>query len=345
MKFHDQLEKLKKSDDPKTTHNIHAGDRIIPVRFYKAKYPTKTLIVMFHGAVDRQTRTVPSFVGFSPILADGAHLLSISDPSMLVDGDFSLSWYAGDQNFAAQDILRDFFAAVCESFDIERTIYFGTSGGGFAALFYSWHHPGSIVVAGNPQTKISDYYSGHVDRYRNACWPDHKDLSSCITENVRTLYAKKFPNFVIYVQSATDAFHISNHMIQFFTEIGYRKDRPLLINVDYFGKMGHSPTFDAYVPWLKAAMIVKDINIENIVKTRHTLMTQPMPDTKSISKNDKPDKRDTLKIQTADMIRDWQLGDHTAWPETHISPSPPAPSGVRPSQSGTTLISKIFGRR
>lgn len=348
MQFHDQLEDLKRSDDPRKTHNIQVGDRVIPVRLKKANVSTKTLIITFHGAVDRSTREVPSFVGYSPAL-DGAHQLAISDPSMLVDGEFSLSWYAGDKGFATQDVLKSFFQAVCEALGIERTIYFGTSGGGFAALYYSWHHPDSIVVAGNPQTKISNYYGGHIDRYLSACWPDQTDLSTCICEDVGTLYAKSTPNFVIYIQAATDAFHLNKHMVSFLADIGYRKNRPLLVNVDYFGKLGHSPTFDAYVPWLQAAMMVSDVTIEEVVKTRHALLaakTAPAAlQTAAQKKNTSARPVDDQKIQTADMIRDWQLGDTASWPQTPTKPSSPKPSGVPPSPKDTTLISKIFGRR
>lgn len=343
MQFRDQLRAVWDADDPQQTHHIRAGERTIPVRLKKAEIESKTLIVIFHGAVDRQSREVPAFVGFSPSLS-GAHQLAISDPTMLVEGDFSLSWYAGDQGFAAQDLLKRFFQDVTEVFGVERMVYFGTSGGGFAALYYSWHHPGSIAVAGNPQTRITDYYGGHISRYLSACWPKHERLEDCIETDIRALYAKSFPNFVIYVQSATDPFHLIKHLSTFLGQVGFRKDLPLVVNVDYFGKMGHSPTFDAYIPWLQAVMTVPEVTLENVVKARHAAIGMdpaPTPN-KTVAS---PKGFDARSIQTAEMIRDWQLGDTTPWTKTPTSPSPPAPSGNPPSPRGTTLISKIFGRR
>ena len=93
--------------------------------------------------------------------------LSISDPLMMLPGDHTLAWYLGGENFPLQDLLEELFSKVVKIGGFKRVVFFGSSGGGFAALYYASVLPGSVAVPVHPQTSIQNYYSSHIEHYLN----------------------------------------------------------------------------------------------------------------------------------------------------------------------------------
>jgi pimeloyl-ACP methyl ester carboxylesterase len=215
------------------------------------------MLVNFHGAVDRKTRTLPVFINFLPGLAGLAHQVSIADPSVLDDGATNIAWYAGDAGFDAQAVLPAMFASLADELGADRTLYFGTSGGGFAALYYAHQHPNSFAVAGNPQVAIERYHLGHaIRRYREQYWPDlgqDAPLTDVTCADLAPLYAKGFDNTVIYVQSIGDRMHFENQMMHFVAGLAQAgmRDR-FLLHSDFWGKMGHIPAPRDYLRWIQA---------------------------------------------------------------------------------------------
>ena len=248
--------------------NLNIGNIFSPVRFYPSE-KSDCLVVAFHGAVDRRTRVLPAF---SPKLTDAnarAHQLSISDPTLSALDGFSISWYAGHEGFHAQELFTDLILKIVEAMGIKRVIFFGTSSGGFAALYYGWRHPGSTVVVGNPQTNINKYYKSHINRYRSACWPNlnlNDELSSKICDDVGMLYGKNIPNSVIYVQNPTDRFHLFNHMVPFLSRINVHEERDkILCHCAYSGKIGHGPSFIELTKWVRATILSPTSNVGDIL--------------------------------------------------------------------------------
>lgn len=254
---------------------IDAGGLAVPLRFWRGGAGAKVLIISFHGAIDRATREVPAFLPHFAEFGDACHQLAVSDPSMLAAGCHAMSWYAGHQGAAVQPALLQLFKAVVAGLGVERVVYLGTSVGGFAALFYSWHHPGSLALVGNPQTRISDYYPRHVAAYRAECWPGlapDAPLDSVICENVRTLYGTGVANHVIYVQNPTDSFHLFNHMVPFLAAIAGAEPRArIVVDVTYPGKPGHSPAWPILKRWLQAAIVAPGWTPEDLHATHHDL--------------------------------------------------------------------------
>src|SRR5690606_7159552 len=105
---------------------IHAKLRVTP--------GAKSLIVLFHGAVDITTRQVPVFVPFGRHLPRAAHCLSIADPLVGAHTGLRIAWYAGRQGFDVQSYIHELVQAVAKQLKVARRIYTGSSGGGFAAL-------------------------------------------------------------------------------------------------------------------------------------------------------------------------------------------------------------------
>lgn len=57
---------------------------------------------------------------------------------MLKAGSHKISWYAGGEDFSAQTILKNLFNRIIQIGEFDRVVFFGSSGGGFASLYYKF---------------------------------------------------------------------------------------------------------------------------------------------------------------------------------------------------------------
>lgn len=252
----------------------------LPVHFRVQFVPgARRMVVSLHGAADRAARKGPVFNGFNADLV-GVHQVAVSDPSLQLPGEFRLAWFAGHTGFDTPALLRRAFAEMARAWEIERTIFFGTSGGGFAALVQSHAMPGSMAVVGNPQTRIARYHAPLVTPYRQACWPelaDNADLDTVTTADCTRLYGAGFRNAVIYVQSLGDRHHRCSHMLPFAAAIAGRANAGrVLFHSDFHGVHGHSLPRAAYADWLRAAAISTTTAPADVLETWHGLrLAQP----------------------------------------------------------------------
>jgi hypothetical protein len=251
----------------------------VPVHFRVHFVPGATgMLVTFHGATCRARREAPMFNGFNPDLADCTQV-AVSDPSLQVPGDFGIAWFAGHRDStrlpAAPGLCRN-----GQGLGMERTIFFGTSGGGFAALAQSHAMPGSIAVVGNPQTRIARYHAPLVAAYRQACWPDLADnaeLDGVTMADCNALYGAGFRNLVVYIQSLGDKHHRA-HMLPFAAAIaGLAQADRVLFHSDFHGLHGHGLPREAYADWLRAAVISPTATPADLLDTWHALRRRATP--------------------------------------------------------------------
>jgi hypothetical protein len=247
----------------------------LPIHFRVRHVPGATrMLVTLHGAADAARRARPVFNGFNPDLADCIQV-AVSDPSLQVPGEFAIAWFAGHQGFDTPALLARAFAEMARTWGVERTIFFGTSGGGFAALAQSHAMPGSIAVVGNPQTRIAGYHAPLVAAYREACWPglaDNAALDQVTMADCTRLYGAGFANTVVYVQSLGDRHHRRAHMLPFAAAIAGRREADrVLFHSEFHGVHGHSLPREAYAAWLRAAVISPTTAAADLLDTWHAL--------------------------------------------------------------------------
>jgi len=133
----------------------------------------KVILIGLSGAItNRSSKKAPFFSGLEIARALKLPIVSISDPTLNMDGDLGLSWYAGNQ--------RDpqFPAAIASILDGVSRIHnsellmFGGSGGGYAALLLSTLLScTATTLVWNPQTDISDYVAESVVHYIRVGFP------------------------------------------------------------------------------------------------------------------------------------------------------------------------------
>ena len=126
------------------------------------------IIVCFSGAItDREGKVAPFFSGENIAASLRVPLIAFSDPQVS-SSSLNLAWYMGGQDNLDyfQKVLR-FLKFISDKYKKEF-IFFGGSGGGYAALSYATALgvPASCLIW-NPQIKIENYHEIFVDKYIN----------------------------------------------------------------------------------------------------------------------------------------------------------------------------------
>ena len=182
---------------------------------------SKTLIVSFHGSLQRSKFTLPRFEWRNSLAPLDAAQLFVADSTLHLNRAMALAWYIGnsEQDFSSDvaDLIKDIATAA----GYDRILLTGSSGGGFAALAISRQIDGSAAVCFSPQTRVGDYRNSVVRAFYRTAFPDMGGYAAVERAhrsrfNLRHLYATTPDNnFVRYVQNTRDPDHYSKHYSPF----------------------------------------------------------------------------------------------------------------------------------
>ncbi|BCW71820.1 hypothetical protein [Arthrobacter sp. NicSoilB8] len=202
-----------------------SGGRLDITALYIPK-ASRTLIVSFHGSLQRSKFTLPRFEWRNTIAPFDAAQLFVADSSLHINRAMALAWYIGnsEQDFSSDvaDLIKDIAAAA----GYDRILLTGSSGGGFAALAISRQIDGSAAVCFSPQTRVGDYVNSVVSTFYRACFPGMGGYAAVERAHrsrfdLRHLYAATPDNnFVRFVQNTRDTDHYSKHYAPFATMRG-----------------------------------------------------------------------------------------------------------------------------
>ncbi len=229
---------------------------VVPLNFRRGN--TDTLLINFHGAVDKTKRTLPVFPPHFPFGAPQPHQLAISDPTMLLPGEFGIGWYAGHEGFdtqaAVQHIVRECAQLLGGA---PQLIFTGGSAGGFAALEASWHFNDSYAVVAGAQTNLDRYGPSRLPGYRKAAWPGldpASPLQDVTCANLCKLYTNPLRNNVVALYSAGDRGHVDRHMLPFAGIMARHRSERFVLECGYWGIEGHSGAVPPMMltDWLRA---------------------------------------------------------------------------------------------
>jgi len=238
----------------------------------------KALIVLFHGAINRDNRTYPEFLEYRAGVHRHAHQIAIADPSLALSEKLSNGWFAGATGTQLQKLLPPFLARLIEHLQVDRVIFAGSSGGGFAALYYSWQFPDSTAVVAVPQTNVHQYYESRRTAYLEASWPAEINAPQGSTTpclDLRTIYSTGMRNTVVYIQSNMDLFHVENHMTPFVSALPSSAVKRLILKCSFWGKLSHSGAVPVQEmdAWIRAVLSADEQTTESISMAYH--LTNP----------------------------------------------------------------------
>lgn len=144
-------------------HTIQLGGT--PLDLYAVDRGADSTLITFQHRVSERT-TYPKFVGERISAELGVNLISVSDPTVSGDGEIRLGWYLGNRDTGH---LKKHLLPVLERLgDLlggQRTIFWGNSGGGYAAIDYAQHFAGSIAFTVNPRLGFADGLSDDLVKF------------------------------------------------------------------------------------------------------------------------------------------------------------------------------------
>lgn len=228
----------------------------------------ETTGIFFQAAVSKKVQALPVFLGQSVSAKASMNRLFVSDPTLHSNPRLTLGWYAGSSSLPKlQRILSLIFLKVSRG---KRALYFGTSGGGFAALLYSALHPYSIAIPVNPQTNIAAYDPKAVARWTDLAWGmNNENMGTRVLPSVRTnlldLYSQPLTNTVVYLQNTGDSYHMESHFAPFKMCLHPANQfHELLVHVAE-GHIAPAPAFTAeLLDMASAAPSWRDLKLETI---------------------------------------------------------------------------------
>lgn len=187
----------------------------IDVYYDPRDYPATT--VFFNAAITNPKLSYPFFSGAGISEDLPTNRIHIHDPSLYMDARLKLAWYAGsrrqsDLQSAISQVLRALVS------DDHRIVTSGSSGGGFAAMYYATKFRHATAVPVNPQTNVARYNPQIVARYAELAWGvTGSDPTARIPAelDLGEVYSQRVPNRTWYVQNTGDIGHLAGHMRPF----------------------------------------------------------------------------------------------------------------------------------
>ena len=241
-----------KKYDGKTLY-LEDNGIVFPVRV-KLNQGSDRLFVMLNGAVDRQKERLPKFARWNWGKMLRGHVIAVCDPTLYLDERLRLGWFLGSAAASALPGLTKIAETAAAGLGIAsgRTIFYGSSGGGFAAVAGAASMQDGRAIAINPQTDITAYFPGVIADLRDVlggeaafedvCRDDRRIRLQAAIADARS--AGRNGRFV-FLQNTVDKFHHAHHYsvlaksLPFPVEGGFSSQRDVL-SMTYGSPEGHS---------------------------------------------------------------------------------------------------------
>lgn len=181
-----------------------------------------TTLVHFHAALPSSGyNTYPVFPGLPTASRLGVNHLSLSDPNFRLPGRVDTGWFSGSLHQDLQGTLARVIRHATKAGVEDQAVLFGSSAGGFAALYYGAQLPGSVTICANPRVELGNRPTSF---FRNGeyAFPGmaQDDLAGCIDTSAAIPHAEAAGNTVAYIQNVQDKPYFENNMIPFLDQVG-----------------------------------------------------------------------------------------------------------------------------
>lgn len=239
-------------------YRIDCGGK--PLDALLVREESDTLIVSFHGALNRSRFTLPRYERLKTISRYGTNALYVSDPTLWLDETLQLGWYTGWDEVDVQREIASIAVHAAKACGASKIIFSGSSGGGFAALQVSALVPESVAVVFNPSVYIHGYLvngeqgqHGTERKYLEVVRPEaidgslkdydfDEDWTIGVGDSVSVLerYSKRLENYVLFCQTPTD-WHYGQHYLPFLGACAKGENLGNVRVFEYGDRVGHFP--------------------------------------------------------------------------------------------------------
>ncbi|MEW1978954.1 alpha/beta hydrolase-fold protein [Kocuria palustris] len=213
-----------------------------PIDIAVSPASSEITVVTFHAALTSPTTALPVFAGASLVRPFDVNLVQVADPGLYADDELTVGWFAGTAQHPVQQELPEVLSTILKGLGTRKTVLFGASSGGFAALLYGRRFPDATIVCVNPQTILSNFTREHQELYCARAWGDSPEAvwGTAVQADLRDQFDGRNHNDIVYVQNERDP-HLELHMEPFLASIP--GDRVQVIRGDW-GEGHQAPPAD-----------------------------------------------------------------------------------------------------
>ncbi len=209
--------------DCEATMVLCGRHHVIPA-YFRPSEGARRLLVLLPGALDRSRFDV-SFQRASWAPAFDAHVLAVSDPTIMASPTAALGWFQGTNGQPVLEDLAEWIDHLSSRMGIKPSgvVLYGSSAGGFAGLKLAESLRDATVLALNPQLYVERYDPDHVRAMLDISYPqksiedvtalhrDHLHVSASIVD-------RRAPCCI--VQNTYDRVHHRHHLLPFLGTVG-----------------------------------------------------------------------------------------------------------------------------
>ncbi|QQU94456.1 hypothetical protein FQK23_03940 [Corynebacterium aurimucosum] len=204
----------------------------------------KLLLVTFHGALSPRQKTVPYIQGEGIAKASGVNLLAFSDPSLEL-GAITCAWFLGDRELGVLTRrFRPIIQHVAEETGAEKVLFFGGSGGGYAAVNFASSYEGSAAIAMNPRLNLNAGPPSKLRPYLEVCHdartvtPIRRVKREFFQPNLADNFRQETGPDLLILQNRNDARYLNRQTNPFIRELSSYPHGYVQL---FDGAPGHSP--------------------------------------------------------------------------------------------------------
>lgn len=175
-----------KEANPNILKIIHAG---VSFQFkIILKNNNDKLVVFFNGAYDPEKNQPPIFARSSWYKDYDANCIFVDDPTVH-DNGITVGWGIGDKEKYYSPLMSEIIIKLSKFLKVypKKTVYYGSSAGGFLSLSMSILHKNSTAVVNNPQVHVRSISQG--GRYYNLINSNFSGLSE---HKIHSMYSERF---------------------------------------------------------------------------------------------------------------------------------------------------------
>lgn len=200
-------------------HEIHRG---LPVDLLVADRGSSTTVVAFHASAPDRVTQLPMLSGQGLTEATSVNLLSIADPSLAMHPDLRLGWYLGNRPQGPfRALATPLIGHVLAQLGSTRTVFFGASGGGFAAGALSQDFPDSLALLCNPRLDLTRPPQAPIRDYLVHCHaalsatPQRRIRGEFVPDTVDARWEAGPRNTIAIIQNRHDRIFYENQFLPF----------------------------------------------------------------------------------------------------------------------------------
>lgn len=274
--------------------HVEIGGIQFPIKIVATHATNRTpapLVIFFHGAVRQTTPPTPVFEGMfaGTSLRRVANVISIADPTLLLNPTLKTTWYAGAFGMDVPAALRDLIAGLMSGLKPSRVVLAGGSTGGHAAIYQAAFVPNGVAIACNPIGVISNYNDLHISEYRNFCWSSLGAAECRYSDMATESFSPDATSTVIFLCNSRDL-HFPKQSAVLHADLFERtRSRNVAVVSSFFtSHSGHSFPPPVWLAWIKAAIAAPTSSFADIGEKFETAAATPQakPPVKAYSPSD-----------------------------------------------------------